>query len=171
MPREACRVSCHLPDLIGFPELLGSSKGRNQKLFRPIGFSQYKSWHGLIQTSFKRNNNNIKFPPTTMALVLFGWVVTPPVSCHKRTTNLQIDTVFLRMFFLVFLFGLDISVAPVLQGHEAYLNTDFYNLTGRVPCLHTGNCHRADLIYVLSRWQSKNSSHNYDFLSYLGERV
>lgn len=138
MPGEACRVSCHLPDLISFPQLLGSSKGRNQKLFRPIGFSQYKSWHRLTQISSKRNNNNIKFPPITMALVLFGWVVTPPVSCHQRTTNLQTDTVFLGMFFLVFLFGLDVSVAPIRQGHGAYLNIDFLQLNWNSALLTHG---------------------------------
>lgn len=64
VPGEACRVSCHLPDLIGFPHLFGSSECRNQKLFCSIGFSKYKSWRGLTQMSSKRNNNNIKFPPS-----------------------------------------------------------------------------------------------------------
>lgn len=54
-----------------------------------------------------------------MALELFGWVVTPPVSCHQGTTNLQIYTVSLGMFFLFFffLFGLYVSAAPILQEH------------------------------------------------------
>lgn len=98
VPWEACQMSCHLPDLISFLQLLGSSKRRNQKLFCFIGLSQHESWHSLTQISSKRNNNNIKFPPTTMALVLFGWVVIPPVSCHQRTTNLQVYTVNLGMF-------------------------------------------------------------------------
>lgn len=53
-----------------------------------------------------------------MALLLFGWVVTPPVSCHQRTINLQIYS-FLRNVLSFFLFGLYISVAPILQGHAS----------------------------------------------------
>lgn len=151
MPREACLASCHLPDLISFPQFLSSSKCRNQKLFCLIGLSQHESWHSLTQISSKRNNNNIKFPPITMALVLFGWVVTPPVSCHQRTTNLQVYTVFLGMFFLFSC--LDSSLLQLLffKGIGAYVNIDFYNLTARVPFLQMGNCHRADLTSTASR--------------------
>lgn len=136
MPGEACRVSCHLPDLIGFPQLLGSSKRRNQRLFRSTGCSQYKSWHGLTQTSSKRNNNNIKFPPITMALVLLGWVVTPPVSCNQGTTNLQIYTVFLGMF-LLFSY-LDTPLLQLLFFKGIYLKRDCLQVNWKGALLTNG---------------------------------
>lgn len=161
MPGEACRVSCHLPDLIGFPQLFGSSKRKNQKLFCLIGLFQYKSWHRLTRISSERNNNNIKFPPTTMALVLFGWVVTPPVSSHQRKTNLQIYTVFLGIFFS-YLFPhfpypitWDSTFLRLLffKDMGAYLNINFYNL-GKILCLLIANCHRTHLT-IVNWWQNK----------------
>ena len=61
-----------------------------------------------------------------MALVLFGWVVIPPVSCHQGTTNLQIYTVFFGMFFLFF--SLDSTFLELLffKGMETYLKRDFF---------------------------------------------
>ena len=127
VPGEACAASCHLPDLIGFPQLLGGSKRRNQKLFRSIGCSQYTSWHSLRQISSKRNNNNIKFPPITMALVLFGW------GCHSTCQLPPGDNEFANLHsflrnVLSFFSSLDAKFLQLLlfQGMGAYLNRDIF---------------------------------------------
>lgn len=131
-------MSCHLPDLIGFPQLLGSFKCRNQRLFRSTGCSQYEGWRGLTQTSSERNNNNIEFPPVTMAPVLFRWVVTPPVSGTQGTTNLQIYTVFLGMFFLFSYLDAPLLQFLFFKSMGAYLNRDCLQLNWKGALLTNG---------------------------------
>lgn len=138
-------MTCHLPDLIGFPQLFGSSKCRNQKLFCSTGLSQYRHWHRPTQFHLSRTT-------TALSSLLSQGPSVTWLGCHSTCQLPPEENEFanLHSFLrnaLSFFFSLDSTFLLLLffKGTGAYLNINFYNLTGRVPCLQMENCHRADL--------------------------
>lgn len=138
MPGEACRVTCHLPDLIGFPQLFGSSKCRNQKLFCSTGLSQYRRWHRPTQFHLSRTT-------TALSSLLSQGPSVTWLGCHSTCQLPPEENEFANLHSFLrnalsffFLFGLYIPVAPILQGHRGLFKHKFLQLNWKGALLANG---------------------------------